>query len=370
MTEDTARRADRALVLPTYRRDDVDVHPPLLSPDYRSTVARAPPGSRWSSAAAADRDHRAAARRGPVGDARPRPDPPARRASRIGQRIIVHGRVLDGDGRAGARHAGGDLAGQRRRPVPPRERHTGRPRSTRTSPASAAALTDAGAATGSSPSSPGAYPWRNHHNAWRPAHIHFSPLRPGVHPAAGHADVLPGRPALLPGPDLQLGPRQRPGSGWSPATTTPPPRRSGRWPTSSTSCCAAGMPPRSRTATTMSERLAVTPVADRRAVPAHRAALARRPVRRPRGHPGRVLDPGPDRRRHRRHRWSTRWWRAGRPTRTAGSTTRTTRAGPARASRASADSAAARPTTRAATGCSPSGRVRCPTRTAAPRPPT
>ena len=21
---------------------------------------------------------------------------------------------------------------------------------------------------------PGAYPWRNHHNAWRPAHIHFS----------------------------------------------------------------------------------------------------------------------------------------------------------------------------------------------------
>ena len=23
---------------------------------------------------------------------------------------------------------------------------------------------------------PGAYPWRNHHNAWRPAHIHFSLL--------------------------------------------------------------------------------------------------------------------------------------------------------------------------------------------------
>jgi protocatechuate 3,4-dioxygenase beta subunit len=21
---------------------------------------------------------------------------------------------------------------------------------------------------------PGAYPWKNHHNAWRPAHIHFS----------------------------------------------------------------------------------------------------------------------------------------------------------------------------------------------------
>ncbi|WP_440862259.1 dioxygenase family protein, partial [Stenotrophomonas maltophilia] len=25
---------------------------------------------------------------------------------------------------------------------------------------------------------PGAYPWRNHHNAWRPAHIHFSVFGP------------------------------------------------------------------------------------------------------------------------------------------------------------------------------------------------
>jgi protocatechuate 3,4-dioxygenase beta subunit len=25
---------------------------------------------------------------------------------------------------------------------------------------------------------PGAYPWGNHHNAWRPAHIHFSLLGP------------------------------------------------------------------------------------------------------------------------------------------------------------------------------------------------
>jgi protocatechuate 3,4-dioxygenase beta subunit len=24
---------------------------------------------------------------------------------------------------------------------------------------------------------PGAYPWKNHHNAWRPAHIHFSLFR-------------------------------------------------------------------------------------------------------------------------------------------------------------------------------------------------
>ena len=25
---------------------------------------------------------------------------------------------------------------------------------------------------------PGAYPWKNHHNAWRPAHIHLSLLGP------------------------------------------------------------------------------------------------------------------------------------------------------------------------------------------------
>ena len=49
---------------------------------------------------------------------------------------------------------------------------------------------------------PGAYPWGNHENAWRPAHIHFSRLRPRVHAAARHADVLPRRPAVRVRPDL------------------------------------------------------------------------------------------------------------------------------------------------------------------------
>ena len=42
---------------------------------------------------------------------------------------------------------------------------------------------------------PGAYPWRNHPNAWRPAHIHFSLFGTRVRAAARDADVLPGRPA-------------------------------------------------------------------------------------------------------------------------------------------------------------------------------
>ena len=37
----------------------------------------------------------------------------------LGERIIVTGRVLDGDGRPVREHAGRDLAGQRRRPLPP-----------------------------------------------------------------------------------------------------------------------------------------------------------------------------------------------------------------------------------------------------------
>ena len=59
-----------------------------------------------------------------------------------------------------------------------RYRHDGRPairrRSTRTSPARAACLTDDDGSYRFVTIKPGAYPWRNHPNAWRPAHIHFS----------------------------------------------------------------------------------------------------------------------------------------------------------------------------------------------------
>ena len=60
-----------------------------------------------------------------------------------------------------------------------RYRHAGGPagprRWTRTSPASGRALTDAeGGYFRFITIKPGAYPWGNHPNAWRPAHIHFS----------------------------------------------------------------------------------------------------------------------------------------------------------------------------------------------------
>ena len=47
-------------------------------------------------------------------------------------------------------------------------------RSIRISPAPAATLTDEDGRYRFVTIKPGAYPWRNHHNAWRPAHIHFS----------------------------------------------------------------------------------------------------------------------------------------------------------------------------------------------------
>lgn len=91
----------------------------------------------------------------------------------LGQRIVVTGRVLDAN----------------RRPVPNtlieiwqanaagRYRHTGDNWPAPLDPAFDGAgrtLTDADGRYTFTTVKPGAYPWQNHDNAWRPAHIHFS----------------------------------------------------------------------------------------------------------------------------------------------------------------------------------------------------
>jgi len=43
---------------------------------------------------------------------------------------------------------------------------------------------------------PGAYPWRNHHNAWRPAHIHFSVFGAGLVSRLVTQMYFPGDPLL------------------------------------------------------------------------------------------------------------------------------------------------------------------------------
>ncbi|GAA0353328.1 protocatechuate 3,4-dioxygenase subunit beta [Actinoallomurus spadix] len=91
----------------------------------------------------------------------------------IGERIIVTGRVLDSGGRPvpnalveiwQANAAGRYIHLREQHPAPLDPNFTGAGR----------CLTDADGRYRFVTVKPGAYPWGNHHNAWRPAHIHFS----------------------------------------------------------------------------------------------------------------------------------------------------------------------------------------------------
>jgi protocatechuate 3,4-dioxygenase, beta subunit len=91
----------------------------------------------------------------------------------IGERTVVTGRVVDADGRPVAgqlvevwqANAAGRYIHQRDQhhaPIDPNFTGVGR------------CLTDADGTYRFRTIKPGPYPWRNHDNAWRPAHIHFS----------------------------------------------------------------------------------------------------------------------------------------------------------------------------------------------------
>jgi protocatechuate 3,4-dioxygenase beta subunit len=91
----------------------------------------------------------------------------------LGERIVVTGRVLGSDGRPirntlveiwQANAAGRYAHHVDQHPAPLDPNFTGAGR----------ALTDADGRYRFVTIKPGAYPWRNHDNAWRPAHIHFS----------------------------------------------------------------------------------------------------------------------------------------------------------------------------------------------------
>ncbi|MDN5852714.1 MAG: protocatechuate 3,4-dioxygenase subunit beta [Actinomycetia bacterium] len=91
----------------------------------------------------------------------------------IGERIVVTGRVTDGEGRpiAGqlvevwqANAAGRYLHKRDQHPAPIDPHFTGVGR----------CLTGSDGSYRFTTIKPGPYPWKNHHNAWRPAHIHFS----------------------------------------------------------------------------------------------------------------------------------------------------------------------------------------------------
>jgi len=165
--------ADDGLVLPRYQRPS-GVHPPLDWPDYRSSQLRAPlrplvPMPQWLTEVTGPL---LGAERVTNADA----DLTARHAGEpIGERIIVSGRVLDSDGRpipdtlveiwqANAAGRYKHQVDDHQAPLDPNFDGSGR------------CVTDSQGRYRFITIKPGSYPWRNHPNAWRPSHIHFSLL--------------------------------------------------------------------------------------------------------------------------------------------------------------------------------------------------
>ena len=167
-----AHQATRNGEVVGYRRDDVRVDPPYLSPDYVATRTRAPKrplvplphtlseitGPVYGHERVGELDHDLTRQH---------------EGEPLGERIILHGRVLDGDGRpvpdtlielwqanaAGRYHHHVD-----QHPAPLDPNFTGGGR----------CATDGEGRYRFITIKPGAYPWQNHPNAWRAAHIHLS----------------------------------------------------------------------------------------------------------------------------------------------------------------------------------------------------
>jgi protocatechuate 3,4-dioxygenase, beta subunit len=163
----------RGFTLPSYERP-TGLHPPLASPGYRATELRAP------RRPLVVLPHRLTEITGPLlGAERVTPadaDLTTQHAGEpLGERITVTGRLLDGDGRPvpdtlieiwQANAAGRYAHAVDNHPAPLDPNFSGAGR----------CMTDSAGKYRFVTIKPGSYPWRNHPNAWRPAHIHFSML--------------------------------------------------------------------------------------------------------------------------------------------------------------------------------------------------
>ena len=159
-----------------YSRADGAIDPPLLYPDYRSTAVRAPKQPLITIPQTISEIT------GPVyGHSDVRPDEAdltkQHAGEPLGERIIVTGRLLDEAGRPvpnslveiwQCNAAGRYIHAVDQHPAPLDPNFTGAGR----------CVTDANGVYRFVTIKPGAYPWGNHLNAWRPAHIHFSLLGP------------------------------------------------------------------------------------------------------------------------------------------------------------------------------------------------
>jgi protocatechuate 3,4-dioxygenase, beta subunit len=172
VSETLKGQAGSGLVVPAYPPEAPGTHPPLDYPDYRSTRLRFPrrplvalpqrltevTGPLLGEGRVGERDH----------------DLTVQHAGEpLGERIVVEGRVLDGAGRP----VGGTLVEVWQANAGGRYRHDGDQHPAPLDPNFSGAgrcVTDAEGRFRFVTVKPGAYPWGNHHNAWRPAHIHFS----------------------------------------------------------------------------------------------------------------------------------------------------------------------------------------------------
>lgn len=177
-----------------YRREEVGAQPPALHPPYGSTVKRAPRQSPIRL------PHSLSEVTGPLWDRsilRPSDDDLTHqhKGEPIGERIVVTGRVLDEDGRVVPRtlvevwqaNACGRYIhkkDQHDAPLDPNFTGTGR------------MVTGDDGRYRFVTIKPGAYPWRNHANAWRPAHIHFSLFGPAFATRLVTQMYFPGDPLM------------------------------------------------------------------------------------------------------------------------------------------------------------------------------
>ena len=179
-----------------YRARDWEVHPPYDYPAYTSTRLRAPQQKLVPIR------HTLSEVTGPSFGPEAAPEAAAdlTRNARIngepmGERILVTGRVLDENERPvpnamveiwQANAAGRYIHEIDQHDAPLDPNFTGAGRTVTDDEGRYTFLTI----------KPGAYPWGNHHNAWRPAHIHFSLFGPGFAARLVTQMYFPGDPLL------------------------------------------------------------------------------------------------------------------------------------------------------------------------------
>ena len=180
--------------LSRYTREDAGAHPPNAYAAYASTLKRAP------KQAPIRLEQTLSEITGPRFDREPvsAGDADLSRwngGEALGERIIVTGRVLDEDARpirgtlieiwqanAAGRYA--HNVDQHDAPLDPHFCGIGR------------VMTNEHGGYRFMTVKPGAYPWRNHHNAWRPQHIHFSLFGPSFATRLVTQMYFPGDPLL------------------------------------------------------------------------------------------------------------------------------------------------------------------------------